>query len=67
MAPTELKKLKDLIYKDFIRPCISPWGAPVLFLKNKDGSIRTYIDYIELNKVTIKNKYHIPKIDDLFD
>ena len=59
MALAELKELKeqlqDLLDKGFIRPSISPWGAPLLFLKKKDGSMRMYIDYRELNKVTIKN------------
>ena len=71
MAPTESKELKiqlkDLQDKGFIQLCISPWGAPVLFVKNKDGSHRMCIDYQELNKVTIKNKYPLPIIDNLFD
>ena len=71
MAPAELRKLKaqlqELLSKGFIRPSASPWGAPVLFVKKKDGSFRMCIDYRQLNKVTIKNKYHIPRIDDLFD
>ena len=71
MAPAELKelkgKLKDLLDKDFIRPSISPWGAPVLFVRKKDGSLRMCIDYRQLNKVTVKNKYPLPRIDDLFD
>ena len=71
MAPVELKELKDqlqdLLDKGFIRPSTSPWGAPVLFVKKKDGSLRLCIDYKQLNKVTVKNKYHLPKIDDLFD
>uniref|UniRef100_A0A2N9IM06 CCHC-type domain-containing protein n=1 Tax=Fagus sylvatica TaxID=28930 RepID=A0A2N9IM06_FAGSY len=71
MAPTELKELKeqlqDLLDKGFIRPSASPWGAPVLFVKKKDGSMRLCIDYRELNKVTIRNKYPLPRIDDLFD
>ncbi|KAH0716802.1 hypothetical protein KY285_012833 [Solanum tuberosum] len=71
MAPTELKELKeqfkDLIGKGFIRPSISPWGALVLFVKKKIGSLRMCIDYRQLKKVTIKNKYPIPRIDDLFD
>ena len=50
-----------------IRPSTSPWGAPVLFVKNKDGSMRLCIDYMELTKLTIKNKYPLPRIDDLFD
>src|SRR5687767_907514 len=71
MAPAELKELKeqlkDLLDKGFIRPSISPWGAPVLFVRKKDGTLRMCIDYRQLNKVTIKNKYPIPRIDDLFD
>ena len=66
MDPAELKELKeqlkDLLDKGFIRPSISPWGAPILFVKKKDGSLRICIDYRQLNKVTIKNKYPIPKI-----
>ncbi|KAL5570640.1 hypothetical protein UlMin_027215 [Ulmus minor] len=71
MAPTELKELKEqlqeLLDKKFIRRSYSPWGAPVLFVKKKDGTLRMCIDYRELNKVTIKNKYPLPRIDDLFD
>src|SRR5688572_26991763 len=71
MAPVELKELKeqlkDLLDKGFIRPSISPWGAPVLFVRKKDGTLRMCIDYRQLNKVTIKNKYPIRRIDDLFD
>ncbi|KAL0539362.1 hypothetical protein IC582_023573 [Cucumis melo] len=71
MAPTELKELKvqlqELLHKGFIRPSVSPWGAPVLFVKKKDGSMRLCIDYRELNKVTVKNRYPLPRIDDLFD
>uniref|UniRef100_A0A2N9GSP6 Reverse transcriptase domain-containing protein n=1 Tax=Fagus sylvatica TaxID=28930 RepID=A0A2N9GSP6_FAGSY len=71
IAPAELKELKeqlqDLLDKGFIRPSASPWGAPVLFVKKKDGSMRLCIDYRELNKVTIRNKYPLPRIDDLFD
>lgn len=71
MAPVELKELKvqlqELLDKGFIRPSFSPWGAPVLFVKKKDGTMRLCIDYRELNKVTIKNKYPLPRIDDLFD
>ena len=64
----ELKeKLKDLLDKGFIRPSISPLSAPVLLVKKKDGSPRMCIAYRQLNKVTIKNKYPIPRIDDLFD
>ena len=66
--PKELKEqLKDLLDKGFIKPSISPWGALVLFVKKKDGSLRMCIDYRQLNKVTIKNKYPICRIDDLFD
>ncbi|KAL5582354.1 hypothetical protein UlMin_014796 [Ulmus minor] len=71
MAPAELKELQvqlqELLDKGFIRPSHSPWGAPVLFVKKKDGSLRMCIDYRELNKLTIKNKYLLPRIDDLFD
>ncbi|KAA3466562.1 DNA/RNA polymerases superfamily protein [Gossypium australe] len=57
----------ELLDRGFIRPSVSPWGAPVLFVKKKDGSIRMCIDYRQLNKLTIKNKYPLPRIDDLFD
>nr|GFD06568.1 putative reverse transcriptase domain-containing protein [Tanacetum cinerariifolium] len=61
MAPIELKELKDqlqeLLERGFIRPSVSPWGAPVLFIKKKDGSMRLCIDYRELNKITIRNRY----------
>ena len=71
MAPAELKELKsqlqDLLDKGFVRPSVSPWGSPVLFVKKKDGSMRLCIDYRELNKVTVKNRYPLPRIDDLFD
>nr|GEV50974.1 putative reverse transcriptase domain-containing protein [Tanacetum cinerariifolium] len=71
MAPVELKELKDqlqeLLERGFIRPSVSPWGAPVLFVKKKDGSMRLCIDYRELNKITIRNRYPLPRIDDLFD
>ncbi|XP_063938038.1 uncharacterized protein LOC135147914 [Daucus carota subsp. sativus] len=71
MAPVEMKELatqlQDLLDKGVIRPSVSPWGAPVLFVKKKDGSMRLCIDYRELNKLTIKNKYPLPRIDDLFD
>lgn len=71
MAPAELRELKeqlkDLLENGFIRPSVSPWGAPVLFVRKKDGSLRICIDYRQLNKVTIKNKYPLPRIDDLFD
>ena len=58
---------RSLLGKGYIRPSASPWGAPVLFVKKKDVSMRLCIDYRELNKVTIKNKYPLPRIDDLFD
>ena len=71
MAPVEMRELatqmQDLLDKGIIRPSVSPWGAPVLFVKKKDGSMRLCIDYRELNKLTIKNKYPLPRIDDLFD
>jgi hypothetical protein len=71
MAPTELAELKlqiaELQQKGYIRPSSSPWGAPVLFVTKKDGSMRMCIDYTSLNEVTIKNKYPLPRIDDLFD
>ena len=71
MAPAELRELKirleDLLQKGYIRPSVSPWGAPILFVKKKDGTLRLCVDYRELNKVTIKNKYPLPRIDDLFD
>ena len=60
-------QLQELLDLGFIRPSFSPWGAPVLFVKKKDGSLRMCIDYRELNKLTIKNKYPLPRIDDLFD
>ncbi|XP_028087433.1 uncharacterized protein K02A2.6-like [Camellia sinensis] len=71
MAPAELRELKtqlqELLEKKFIRPSTSPWGAPVLFAKKKDGTLRLCIDYRQLNRVTIKNRYPLPRIDDLFD
>ncbi|GJT88057.1 putative reverse transcriptase domain-containing protein [Tanacetum coccineum] len=60
-------QLQELLEKGFIRPSSSPWGAPVLFVKKKDGSFRMCIDYRELNKLTVKNRYPLPRIDDLFD
>ncbi|RVW14473.1 Retrovirus-related Pol polyprotein from transposon 297 [Vitis vinifera] len=71
MAPLELKELKiqlqELLDKGFIRLSVSPWGAPVLFVKKNDGSMRLCIDYRELNKVMVRNKYPLPRIDDLFN
>ena len=64
----ELKKqLEDLLEKKFVRPSVSPWGAPVLLVKKKEGTMRLCIDYRQLNKVTIKNKYPLPRTDDLMD
>ncbi|GKC39478.1 putative reverse transcriptase domain-containing protein, partial [Tanacetum coccineum] len=60
-------QLKELSDKGFIRPSSSPWGASVLFVKKKDGSFRMCIEYRELNKLTVKNRYPLPRIDDLFD
>ena len=59
--------MEEMVNKGFVRPSTSPWGAPVLFVKKKDGSMRLCIDYRELNKVTISNQYPLPRIDDLFD
>ena len=71
MAPAELKELKvqmeEMVNKGFVRTSTSPWGEPVLFVKKKDESMRLCIDYRELNKVTIRNQYPLPRIDDLFD
>src|SRR5438270_7783139 len=71
MSPAELVELKvqldELIELKFIEKSVSPWGAPVLFVKKKDGSMRLCIDYRKLNAVTVKNKYPMPRIDDLFD
>ncbi|GJV28683.1 putative reverse transcriptase domain-containing protein [Tanacetum coccineum] len=70
LAPTEMQELstqlQELSDRGFIRPSSSPWGAPVLFVKKKDGSFRMCIDYRELNKLTVKNRYPLPRIDDLF-
>ena len=71
MAPVKLKELKlqlqELLEKGFIRPRVSPWGALVLFVKKKDGTLRLCVDYRQLNKMTVKNKYLLPRIDVLFD
>nr|GEW28292.1 reverse transcriptase domain-containing protein [Tanacetum cinerariifolium] len=71
LAPSEMKELSEQLHElfdqGFIRPSSSPWGAPVLFVKKKNGSFRMCIDYRELNKLTVKNRYPLPRIDDLFD
>ncbi|GKC39734.1 putative reverse transcriptase domain-containing protein, partial [Tanacetum coccineum] len=71
LAPSEMQdlsnQLQELANRGFIRPSTLPWGAPVLFVKKKDGSFRLCIDYRELNKLTVKNRYPLPRIDDLFD
>ena len=71
MEPVELQELRvqlqELLDKGFIRPSTSPWGAPVLFAKKKDKTLRLCIDYRQLNRVTIKNWYPLQRIDDLFD
>ena len=71
MASTELKELKtqlqELLDKGFVRPSVSPWGAPVLFVKKKDDTLRMCIDYRQINKVTVKNKYLLLRIEYLFD
>ena len=59
--------MEELLSKGFVKTSTSPWGAPVLFVKKKDGSLRLCIDYRQLNKVTILNQYPLPRIDDLFD
>jgi hypothetical protein len=71
MSTPEMKELQlqleELLKKGYIRPSVSPWGAPVLFVKKKDGTLRLCIDFRQLNKVTVKNKYPLLRIDDLFD
>ncbi|GJV57486.1 putative reverse transcriptase domain-containing protein [Tanacetum coccineum] len=71
LTPSEMQELsnqlQELADRGFIQPSTSPWGAPVLFVKKKDGSFKMCIDYRELNKLTIKNRYPLPRIDDLFD
>ncbi|MBN8156922.1 hypothetical protein J0J30_23260, partial [Vibrio vulnificus] len=71
MPPIDLQELKkqlqELLDKGFIRPSVPPWGALVLFVKKKDATLRLCIDYRKLNKVTMKNKYPLPTIDDLLD
>jgi hypothetical protein len=64
----ELKEqLQELLDKRYIRPSASPWGAPISFVPKKDGTQRMRVDYHSLNEVTIKNKYPLPRIDELFD
>ena len=60
-------QLHELIENGYIQPSVSPWGAPILFVKNKYGTMRTCIDYRQLKKMTIKNSYPLPRIDDLFN
>ena len=71
MAPVELQELRvqlqELLDKGFIRPSASPWGAPILFSKKKDKTLRLCIDYRQLNKIMIKNRYPLLRIGDLFD
>ena len=71
MAPIELQKLKvqvqELLDRSFIRQSTSPWGSPVLFAKKKDKTLQLCINYRQLNRVTFKNRYPLPMIDDLFD
>ena len=71
MAPVELKELKlqlqELLEKRFIYPSVSPWGAPVLFVKKKDGTLRLCVNYRQLNKMIVKNKNPLPRIEELFD
>jgi hypothetical protein len=71
MSNPELKEfqmqLEEILKKGYIHPSVSPWGDLVLFVKNKDGTLRLCIDFRQLKKVTVNNKYHLPRIDDLFD
>jgi hypothetical protein len=71
MSTLELKELQmqleELMKKGYIRPSVSPWGAPILFVKKKDGTLRLCMDFKKLNKVVVNNKYPFPMIDDLFD
>jgi hypothetical protein len=71
MSTLELKELQmyleELLKKGYICPSVSPWGSPMLFVKKKYGTLILCIDFRQLNKVTVKNKYHLPRIDDLFD
>ena len=71
MSTPELKKLQmqleNLLKKGYICPSVSPWGSPVLFVNKNDGILRLFIDFRQLNEVTMKNKYPLPRIDDLFN
>ena len=71
MAPVELQELRvqlqELLDKGFIRPSTSQWGTPVLFEKKKDKTLRLCIDYRQIKRVTVKNRYPLPRIGDLFD
>ena len=71
LAPLEMQELsaqlQELLDREFIRPSSSPWGEPILFVKKMDGSYRMCINYMELNKLMVKNRYPLPRIDDLFD
>ncbi len=71
MSNEELKELKvqleELLIKGYIKPSKSPYGAPVFFVQKKDGTLRMCVDYRTFNKVMVKNRYPIPRIDDLFD
>ena len=71
MAPAKLRELKtqlqELVDKGFIRPSFSPWGAPVLFVKKKDDTMRLCIGYRQLNKITVRNRYPLPRIEELFN
>jgi hypothetical protein len=71
MSTPELKELQlqleEILKKGYIRPSVSPWGSPVLVVKKKHGTLRLCIDFWQLNKVIVKNKYPLPRIDDLFD
>ena len=70
MDPKELKvfkiQLHELLDKGLIRPSVSPWGAPILFVKKKDGTLRMCINYRQINNVTVKKKHPLPRIEDLF-
>nr|GFA37364.1 putative reverse transcriptase domain-containing protein [Tanacetum cinerariifolium] len=71
LAPSEMQglsnQLQELADRGLIHPSTSPWGAPIIFVKKKDESFRMFIDYHKLNKLTVKNRYPLPRIDDLFD